>query len=150
MAHFAKLNSNNAVIDVVVVNNVELLDENGQESEAKGISFLKNIFGSDTRWVQTSYNNNIRRRYAIVGGGYSDSADAFYTPQPFSSWTLDVDMAEWVPPVPYPEDGNNYVWSEEVVSWVLAPATPYPEDGLEYRWDEASKSWVEIDINIPT
>jgi hypothetical protein len=150
MAHFAKLNADNVVVDVVVVNNNELLDENGQELEVKGITFLHSLLGPDVRWVQTSYNNNFRRRYAVIGGGYSSSADAFYHPQPYPSWSLDVDMAEWVPPVPYPVDGNEYIWSEELVDWVPKPSVPYPDDGLEYRWDEASKSWVELETNIPT
>ena len=75
MAHFAELDANDIVTRVVVVNNSEII-ENGVESEAKGIAFLQSLYGH-CRWVQTSYNGNIRGRYAEVGMKYDSVADTF-------------------------------------------------------------------------
>jgi hypothetical protein len=79
MAHFAKLDANNVVEQVIVVNNNELM-ENGEESEAKGIAFCKSLFGSDTRWVQTSYNASFRGVYAGIGYTYDAENDVFVGP----------------------------------------------------------------------
>jgi hypothetical protein len=81
MAHFAKLDENNVVTQVIVVNNNELMD-NGVESEQKGIDFCKSLFGQDTRWVQTSYNGNFRGTYAGVGYTYDAQNDEFVSPPP--------------------------------------------------------------------
>jgi len=75
MAHFAQLDENNVVMQVIVVNNAELLDESGQESEAKGIAFCQSLFGGT--WKQTSYNANFRGKYAGVGDKYDPVVDEF-------------------------------------------------------------------------
>lgn len=80
MAHFAQLDENNVVTQVIVVNNSELTDENGNEVEAKGIEFCQVLFGANTRWVQTSYNGNFRSVYASVGDKYDADADKFVPP----------------------------------------------------------------------
>lgn len=116
MAHFAELDASNIVTQVVVVHNNELLD-NGVESEAKGVAFLQSLYGHD-RWKQTSYNGNMRKNYAGVGFTYDADRDAFTPPQPFPSWTLDEATCTWVPPVPYPTDGNLYRWDEDAGAWV--------------------------------
>lgn len=77
MAHFAKLDSNNIVTEVVVVNNDDVKDLNGNEVETIGISFLQNIFGDNTIWKQTSYNNNFRGKYATIGMFYDPEEDCF-------------------------------------------------------------------------
>ena len=77
MAHFARLDENNVVTEVIVVHNNELLDENGQESEAQGIAFCQSLYGADTRWVQTSYNANFRGCYAGIGYRYDAATDQF-------------------------------------------------------------------------
>jgi len=84
MAHFAQLDDNNIVTQVIVVANDELLLD-GVESEVKGISFCKSLFGEDTKWKQTSYNGNIRKNYAGIGYTYDASNDYFYAPQPYPS-----------------------------------------------------------------
>jgi hypothetical protein len=114
MAHFAQLDENNVVTQVIVVNNNELMD-NGVESEAKGIAFCQSLFGGT--WKQTSYNGNIRKHYAGVGYTYNAVRDAFIPPQPYQSWTLDDD-ANWQPPTPMPTDGGMYSWDEATTSWV--------------------------------
>lgn len=119
MAHFAQLDDNNVVTQVIVIDNAELLD-NEVESEAKGISFCQSIF-PETRWLQTSYNGNFRKNYAGVGFTYDAQRDAFIPQQPFPSWILDENICRWVAPLPYPDDGKRYYWDEESVSWVEAP-----------------------------
>ena len=99
MAHFAKLDENNVVLEVNAVHNNELLDENGQESEAKGIQFLTEWSGGYSNWKQTSYNKNFRKNYAGIGFTYMESIDAFVAPQPYPSWTLNQTDALWRPPV---------------------------------------------------
>ena len=115
MAHFAQLDENNTVTQVIVVANDELLLD-GVESETKGVIFCKSLFGEDTRWVQTSYNGNKRKNYAGIGYTYDPIADHFFAPQPYPSWTLDAD-AKWQPPTPYPTDGKFYTWNESTLTW---------------------------------
>ena len=156
MAHFAKLDENNIVIDVLVISNDILLKTDGTESEYKGKVFLNQLFGNAT-WVQTSYNGNTRKQYAGIGMSYDETNDVFILPQPFDSWTLNSNF-DWEAPVSFPTDGNPYQWNEETLSWVLvdppyaswtwnstlwqfeAP-TPYPDDEQPYQWNEETTSW---------
>lgn len=119
MAHFAQLDENNTVLQVIVVNNNELMD-NGQESESKGIAFCQSLFPG-TVWKQTSYNGNIRKNYAGIGFQYDSQRDAFIPPQPFPSWVLNEQTCRWDAPTPYPTDGKLYYWDESSLSWVEAP-----------------------------
>jgi hypothetical protein len=121
MAHFAKLNENNLVTQVIVVNNEVLENKEFPESEPVGIAFCKSLYGSNTRWVQTSYNGKFRRRFAGLEYIYDPVADHFIHQQPYPSWVLD-DRAVWVSPVPMPKDGKQYDWDEPTVSWIeIAP-----------------------------
>ena len=117
MAHFAELDENNIVTRVIVVHNNELLDTSGNESEAKGVEFCSTLFGH-TNWVQTSYNNNIRKQFAGTGYTYDSDSDVFVAPQPYPSWSLD-DNSDWQAPTPMPEDDNMYSWNEDTQSWDL-------------------------------
>lgn len=95
MAHFAELDENNIVLRVIVVSN-EMLLEDGQESEAKGIAFCKQLFGEDTIWMQTSYNGNKRKNYAGIDFVYDQNRDAFIPPQPEGDgWILDEASCNW-------------------------------------------------------
>lgn len=114
MAHFAELDENNIVKQVIIVHNNELLDENGNESEAKGIAFCQSLFGGN--WIQTSYNNNFRLRFAGIGFFYDSILDIFIPPKTLPSWILDTNTYDWVPPFPKP-DSALWVWDEESVSW---------------------------------
>lgn len=116
MAHFAQLDDDNKVTQVIVVNNTELLDENSQESESRGVVFCQTLFPG-TRWIQTSYNGNIRKNYAGVGYTYDEARDAFISPRPFASWTLDEATCQWTAPVPCPQDDRLYTWDEATLSW---------------------------------
>ena len=114
MAHFAQL-ENNVVKQVIVVSNQDILDEQGQESEEKGIAFCSNLLGGT--WKQTSYNAKIRKNYAGIGYTYDEGRDAFIPPKPFNSWLLDEDTCQWKAPVDYPTDGKRYTWNEETLAW---------------------------------
>lgn len=124
MAHFAKLNNENVVIEVLVVHNNELLDENGNEQESLGIQLLHNLFGSDSIWKQTSYSGKIRKNHAGIGYTYNEQYDAFIPPKPFESWVLDEVVCKWKAPTDYPNDGKIYQWDEETTSWQAVTEQP--------------------------
>jgi len=128
MAHFAQLDENNVVTQVIVVSNNELLDASGVEREEMGIGFCQRLFGGN--WKQTSYNHNFRKRYAGIGYTYNAELDAFVPPKPYASWVLDTEEANWKAPVDMPSDAGTgeppkmYSWNEETTSWdeVVQPA----------------------------
>jgi hypothetical protein len=93
MAHFAKLNDNDEVIEVIVVNNEELLID-GIEVEQKGIDFCENLFGG--KWIQTSFNATFRKNYAGIGYTYDADRDAFISPKPSDDAVLDEITCRWV------------------------------------------------------
>lgn len=120
MAHFAKLDENNIVIEIHVLNNVDLIDENGVENEELGIQWLTNWSGGYTNWKQTSYNRNFRKHYAGVGFTYRPDLDAFIPPNHHTGWILNEETCLWEPPTPNPSDDDHlYVWDDDTVSWVL-------------------------------
>ena len=118
MAHFAKLNDQGVVLDVNVVNNETINNLPFPESEPVGVAFLTEWSGGYTNWKQTSYNANFRKNYAGIGYTYDAVLDAFIAPKPYPSWLLNTETCRWVPPTPYPSDGNVYTWDEETLSWV--------------------------------
>jgi hypothetical protein len=107
MAHFAKI-ENGTVTQVVVVDNA--WEENGEE-------FLHSI-GLDGRWVQTSYSASFGKKFAGIGDSYVASTGQFKPAKPFGSWKFDEDTWAWNPPKPYPTDGKNYSWNEDLKDWV--------------------------------
>jgi hypothetical protein len=116
MAHFAKLDENNVVTQVIVVGNRDTSDANGVEKEHIGAAFCERLLGGT--WKQTSYNGNMRKRYAGIGFTYNEDLDAFVPPKPYPSWTLNNTTADWDPPVPMPtEEGKAFVWNESTGSW---------------------------------
>ena len=118
MAHFATLDSNNKIINVEVVNNAVITDSNGDEQEQLGIDFLEQIHGgAGVTYKQTSYNENIRKNFAQVGGTYDASKDAFIPVKPFDSWVLNNTTCKWEAPTTYPTDGKSYGWDEDTTSW---------------------------------
>jgi hypothetical protein len=119
MAHFAQLNEENLVTQVIVVANQDTADQDGVENEAIGIEFCTNLLGG--KWKQTSYNANIRKNYAGVGYKYDAALDAFIPPQPYSSWILNNETAQWEAPTPYPTDDKRYTWDEATTAWVEVP-----------------------------
>jgi hypothetical protein len=98
MAHFAKLDENNNVLEVHVVHNNELLDENGVEQEQKGIDFLVSWSGGYPHWKQTSYNGNFRKNYCGPGYTYDSVRDAFIAQKPTLDAVLDEATCQWIVP----------------------------------------------------
>ena len=124
MAHFAQLDENNIVTQVIVVDNNEIIDPHtGEEDEILGIAFCKKLFGG--KWVQTSYNNNIRKNYAGVGYKYDESLDVFIPPKPYESWIFNVETGYWESPI-----GDAPARTEEEIA-----------SGVKYEWDEENKQW---------
>lgn len=121
MAHFAQLDENNIVVNVVVIGNKDTSDANGNEKEYIGAAYCERLFGG--RWVQTSYNRNFRKHYAGVGFTYDEQRDAFIPPKPFPSWVLNEETFLWDPPIPRmpPDENVRYVWDEPTLSWVVVP-----------------------------
>ena len=140
MAHFAQLDQNNIVTQVIVVSDDDCTDSNGTETESSGVAFCQKLVGADTNWKQTSYNNNLRGNYAGIGMTYMTnvatlgvgSTDIFIDPQPYSSWSIGVGTARWYSPIPQPtltEDevtaGKYYSWdqsayqADNTTGWVL-------------------------------
>jgi hypothetical protein len=114
MAHYAFLDENNVVTEVIVgIDETELI-----EGELPEVWYGK--FRSQT-CIRTSYNGNIRKNYAGIGYTYDEELDAFIPPKPFASWLLDEETCQWVSPVPYPSDapeGTWYVWDEDSQDWI--------------------------------
>lgn len=120
MAHYAFLDENNIVTEVIVGRDEwEVVD---------GISDWEVYYGSKRNQVckRTSYNGNIRKNYAGIGFRYDEALDAFIPPQPFASWTLNEETAQWESPIPYPTDGLIYSWNEELGDW---EAVVFESDG---------------------
>jgi hypothetical protein len=119
MAHFAKINSDNIVEQVVVVDN---------DNEHRGNDFLNEI-GFTGKWVKTSYNtlggkhslggDPLRKNYASIGYFYDEHLDAFIPPKPFNSWVLDQETCLWKSPIEYPENGSRYIWNEVDLNWQI-------------------------------
>jgi len=121
MAHFAELDENNIVTRVIV---------------AEQDFINSGAVGDSSNWVQTSYNTRggihyapnsnepdsgiaLRKNYAGIGFTYDSDRDAFYSEQPYPSWTLNEDSCLWESPVPYPDDDEMYAWDEENQGWGL-------------------------------
>ena len=127
MAHFAQLDDNNVVTQVIVVSNDDTSDTNGTETESIGVAFCQKLLGADTNWKQTSYNGNMRGNYAGIGYTYMEnvatlgvgSTDVFIAQQPHDSWTISTSAALWEAPITQPtltDDqiaaGSYYTWDE--------------------------------------
>ena len=98
MSHFAKIESD--IVTKVIVAEQDFIDR---------------LSGT---WVKTSYTGSIRKNYAGVGMTYDSTRDAFISPKPFASWTLNESTCLWQSPVTYPDDGKDYDWNEDTTSWV--------------------------------
>lgn len=111
MAHYAFLNGNNIVTEVIVgIDETELIE--GQTPEAWYGAFRGQVC------VRTSYNGNIRARYAGIGYTYDEQRDVFIAPQPYPSWVLNDTTTEWEPPTPMPTEGGPWMWDEATLGWI--------------------------------
>jgi hypothetical protein len=109
LAHFAELDENNIVTRVLVTDN---------SFTHEGYDWLIDTLGGT--WIQTSYNASIRFNFAGIGFSYDPELDAFIAPQPYESWVLVEQTAQWTAPVPYPTDGLMYSWDEAIIDWVAS------------------------------
>lgn len=123
MAHFAKLDSDNIVTQVIVLDNSVLLKADGTESELKGKKFLNSLLGTAT-WKQTSYNANFRKNFAGIGYEYREDLDAFIPFKPYDSWLLNENTCQWEAPVAHPDDGTSCEWDEENQEWINCATPP--------------------------
>jgi len=114
MAHFAQI-EDGLVTQVIVVANEVLQDSQGNEIEQQGIDFCSELLGGT--WIQTSYNNNLRKNYAGRDMTYDLTRDAFIPPKPYPSWTLIEDTCLWEAPTAYPAGDGMYSWDEDTTSW---------------------------------
>ena len=116
MAHYAFLDNNNVVIEVITgIDETETIE--GLDTE----TWYGNFRGQVCK--RTSYNNNIRKNYAGIGFTYDATRDAFIAPKPYNSWILDEATCRWQAPTPKPtEEGKYYSWDEATTSWVEVPA----------------------------
>jgi len=113
MSHFAQIDENNIVTQVLVIEQ-DVVDSG--------------LFGDPSSWIQTSYNTSggvhtlggtpLRKNYAGIGYTYDSTRDAFIPPKPFNSWLLNEDSCLWEAPVAMPSDGKIYTWDENTLSWV--------------------------------
>ena len=119
MSHFALIDDNNVVIQVLVIEKEEVDTGN---------------WGNPSKWIQTSYNTvggvhygpngepdggvALRKNYAGIGYTYDPIIDAFIPPKLYPSWLLNTDTCQWQAPIPYPTDGKLYSWNEETFSWI--------------------------------
>jgi len=118
MAHFAKLNENNIVIQIAVVENAVIRDVNGDEQESLGVEFLRTVHNEDdANWVQCSYNNRIRNMMPSPQFSYSIEDDAFYPPKPFPSWVWNTEKKCWDSPIGHPTDESKTTWNEDNGEW---------------------------------
>ena len=123
MAHFAKLGVGNKIETIL-----EVSDDIATNEQA-GVDFLNSLHGTNDVWKQTSYNTQggvhtlggtpFRKNYAGKGYKYDSTRDAFISPKPFKSWTLNEDTCRWEAPVAKPDDDKRYSWNEETTSWDL-------------------------------
>lgn len=111
MAHYAFLDGNDVVVEVITGRN--------EDEVVEGISNWEEYYGNlrGRKCVRTSYNGNIRKNYAGIGFSYDSERDAFIPPKPYESWLLNEESCLWEPPVVRPEDDSIYNWNEETQSW---------------------------------
>ena len=126
MAYFAEINASNVVIRVLALDDTDTQDASGNELESIGAKYLSDGFGGT--WKRTSYNTSgdvhrfggtpFRKNYATKGSIFDAARDAFYLPQPYSSWILNEDTCKWNAPIARPDDGKRYTWNESNTKWV--------------------------------
>jgi len=145
MAHFAELNSNNIVIRVVVACNQDIANNGGEQSEqaAEHFKTVCPLSNEGVKWVQTSYNNNFKKQYAGINHTYDPIKDKFILPQPYPSWSLNIND-DWQAPITYPtillDSNNKYYtisWNENEQKW-----TGIDSQNNTFSWSTETLSWI--------
>jgi hypothetical protein len=130
MAHYALINSDNIVVNVITGVDENVIQTDLDGSEVGGSSEAWEQFYASRPWFEgltckrTSYNGNIRANFAGVGYTYDPTFDVFIAPQPYSSWKLDYTTYQWVAPVAMPDEIVGYIW----------------------KWSEINKEWIKVAI----
>ena len=124
MSHFAEIDDNGLVKRVIVAEQ-DFIDSGA--------------VGDAANWIQTSYNNNIRKQFAGIGYTYDAAKDKFISPQPYASWSLDAND-DWQAPVTYPTDTVDHVisWDEDNQQWTGLKRS----DQSNWNWDASALAWV--------
>lgn len=154
MAHFTKISENNIVLETIVIDNNVLGEPNISfpETEKIGQDFIKNNLNLSGNWLQTSYNNNFRGKFAIPGMIYDENLNMFLYEKPYESWTLNEDN-DWTPPVPIPNTILNqgfgqfykWEWSEKDKNWIKKNDCPYED----WTYDSVLDQWNPPSAEIP-
>tara|TARA_R100000773_G_C4219240_1_gene117787 strand:+ start:217 stop:678 length:462 start_codon:yes stop_codon:yes gene_type:complete len=134
MAHFAKINKDNIVEDIIVIDNEQILDENGDEQEALGLTFIKDVLKFDGDWIQCSYNKSFRGNFPGDNYTYDKSKDEFIPPKPFASWTYNYETHVWEAPVAYPDNPPK---DQEDQGELFDT----DKDEYIYKWNEKDQKW---------
>jgi len=144
MAHFAEIDTNNVVTNIIYIDNENITPGNNETEEQKGISYLQNLFGSDKTYVQCSYgtrknkyynvdretgeytydennqNKKFRKNFPGPDWIWDPQRNCFYEPKRFDSWVFNEDTATYEAPVPYPDDEDHvYEWDEVNQQWII-------------------------------
>jgi hypothetical protein len=133
MAHFAEVDDDGNVLRVIVISNDDILDGEGVEQESLGVAICRQVTGTTTRWVQTSYNGNFRNKFPDRPGfTYDEINDVFVEPSPYPSWILNENF-DWEAPVPIPDVLRPYGWNESTGQWdelevTVVIETPIPSE----------------------
>jgi hypothetical protein len=128
MAHYALINSDNIVVQVITGVDENIIQTDTDGTQVGGTSAAWEQFYASRPWFEgltckrTSYNGNIRANFASVGYRYDEQFDVFIPIQPFPSWKLDYTTYKWVPPIPMPEES----------------------EGVIFKWSEINKEWIEV------
>jgi hypothetical protein len=145
MAHFAELDINNTVIRVLTACNQDIANNGGELSEQAASYFQSYtpLSSNGVKYVQTSYNNNFRKKYAGVGMKYDSNLDMFIIPQPYPSWTLNLN-GDWLAPVAYPTiitygENKPYIiyWDENNLKWIARD-----QENNNFTWNSNTLSWL--------
>tara|TARA_R110000822_G_scaffold251325_2_gene378213 strand:- start:2698 stop:3147 length:450 start_codon:yes stop_codon:yes gene_type:complete len=146
MAHFAELDSNNKVLNILVGDNNDVNANGGDQSESAANYFASYTPFSEqgVKFVQCSYNNNFKKQYPRIGDYYDPIADQFVLAQPFSSWSLDQNN-DWQAPIVFPSsttygDGSSHyivLWDEDNIRWI-----GFDNLDNKFYWDPNTSSWI--------
>ena len=126
MAYFAELDQNNVVINIIVVGDNDIQNLSFPDSEPVGVAFLHSLPLEGT-WKQTTHDNSFRFRCAVIGGTFHPECGehgGFANPKNFDNFVWDASTCAWVPPIPYPTDGNTYYWDPSLEKWMPALQEP--------------------------
>jgi len=146
MAHYAEINKENIVVRVLAIADKDTIDNTNKENEEIGKKFCRDNFGGE-KWIKTSYNNIIRKKFAAIGDSYDESLDAFIPPKPHRDLVLNKETCKWEHILPIPDDVSHYSWNSNTLKWDLQETSV---TGAQENSDESlsHKTAAPIDPNV--